>query len=499
MSMNRRKKRLYINDGDGKKHSNPSSPNQRTTTTTTTKLSLTECTIFLGLLYFIQGFPYGFQDKLIPLLLIIKGHSPSTIGFIRLLLLPWLMKPLFAPLIDMTLTTTKWITVSLLGLIIISSYNTIWPDTTVNDDSIDEITWQFIAALFLLNFFSAFQDIAVDAIAVTIYSNHRGIMAGNAGQIVGYKLGAFFGSGILFWIYNIFNWNGLFATLTMIYSIVLFIFHKYSKNLSIIDNNNINQNDQLTTTTMNPLQSKQQQKSPTKFRYRFNESSSNDRLQSSERLNHDNCQQYQMPQITTLIRVYIFIFVYKLGESGSMTIYPIFFAKFIGISSQSLAFWNGTIGILCSIFGSLLASKLSISLLNKLIKLRLLPLCLKLIIIIIVTINHNHGFIEFSTSSSSLFYYISIISLLMIHFIGGIITTMTFTLMMMTCQQQQMSRKSLRVTQYTIMSTIEVFGKLLLSSLSGLIVDTIGFIGAQFIFIILAILPCTVLSSSLSL
>ena len=79
-------------------------------------------------------------------------------------------------------------------------------------------------------------------------------MAGNAGQIVGYKLGAFFGSGILFWIYNIFNWNGLFATLTMIYSIVLFIFHKYSKNLSIIDNNNINQNDQLTTTTMNPAQ-----------------------------------------------------------------------------------------------------------------------------------------------------------------------------------------------------------------------------------------------------
>ena len=72
-----------------------------TATTTIKNLSSTECTIFLGLLYFIQGFPYGFQDKLIPLLLIIKGHSPSTIGFIRLLLLPWLTKALFAPLIDM--------------------------------------------------------------------------------------------------------------------------------------------------------------------------------------------------------------------------------------------------------------------------------------------------------------------------------------------------------------------------------------------------------------
>lgn len=73
--------------------------------------------------------------------------------------------------------------------------------------------------------------------------------------------------------------------------------------------------------------------------------------------------------------------------------------------------------------------------------------------------------------------------------------------MMITCQQQQqqqMSRKSsssssLRATHYTLMSTIEVFGKLLLSSLSGLIVDNIGFIGAQSLFILLAILPCTIL------
>ena len=52
---------------------------------------------------------------------------------------------------------TKWIQISLFGLIMISAYNTIFPDTTVNDDSNGEITWQFIIALFLLNFFSAFQ------------------------------------------------------------------------------------------------------------------------------------------------------------------------------------------------------------------------------------------------------------------------------------------------------------------------------------------------------
>ncbi|KAH9417798.1 Major facilitator super domain-containing protein 3, partial [Dermatophagoides pteronyssinus] len=486
----------------------------KTTTTTAAittlkNLSSTECTIFLGLLYFIQGFPYGFQDKLIPLLLIIKGHSPSTIGFIRLLLLPWLTKALFAPLIDMTLSMTKWIQISLFGLIMISAYNTIFPDTTVNDDSNGEITWQFIIALFLLNFFSAFQDIAVDAIAVTIYSKHRDIMTGNAGQIVGYKLGAFFGSGILFWIYNLFNWNGLFAVLTIIYTIVLFIFQTYSKRLSInsIDNvdDNVDNDDQMTATN------KKRRNQMIKYRNPKAISSLNDQQQKSK-IDKDN---RETTTTLPLISIYIFIFVYKLGESGSMAIYPLFLTKFNTITSQSLAFWNGTIGIICSIFGSLLASRLSISMLNKLIKFRLLPLCLKLIIIIIViSVNHNHhnygnDFIKFSTTtettttetiSSSFLNFVSIISMLLLHFIGGLITTMTFTLMMITCQQQQqqqMSRKSssssLRATHYTLMSTIEVFGKLLLSSLSGLIVDNIGFIGAQSLFILLAILPCTIL------
>lgn len=54
----------------------------------------------LGLLYFVQGLPYGFQDKLVPLVLIARGHSASSVALTRLLLLPWLAKPLLAPLID---------------------------------------------------------------------------------------------------------------------------------------------------------------------------------------------------------------------------------------------------------------------------------------------------------------------------------------------------------------------------------------------------------------
>lgn len=57
-------------------------------------------TASLAVLYFVQGLPYGFQDKLVPLVLIERGHSASSVALTRLLLLPWLAKPLLAPLIE---------------------------------------------------------------------------------------------------------------------------------------------------------------------------------------------------------------------------------------------------------------------------------------------------------------------------------------------------------------------------------------------------------------
>ena len=67
---------------------------------TRTPLSNGQKTLSLGVLYFVQGLPYGFQDKLVPLLLIVRGHSASAVALTRLLLLPWLEKRLLAPLID---------------------------------------------------------------------------------------------------------------------------------------------------------------------------------------------------------------------------------------------------------------------------------------------------------------------------------------------------------------------------------------------------------------
>ena len=46
----------------------------------------------LWILYFVQGLPFGFQSKSLPLLLRERGFSLSQIGYANLLSIPWTLK-----------------------------------------------------------------------------------------------------------------------------------------------------------------------------------------------------------------------------------------------------------------------------------------------------------------------------------------------------------------------------------------------------------------------
>ncbi|KAI2801896.1 Major facilitator super domain-containing protein 3 [Blomia tropicalis] len=377
----------------------------------------------LGVLYFIQGLPYGLQDKFIPLMLIMKGHSHSTVALTRLLLLPWLMKPLFAPLIDtiyvskiyimimigldwigymlitvskfsscqcisqLTLTKVKWVTSCLISLSVISLLNaTLVPEW----DGTNSISTQLIGTLFALNLFSAVQstklsclvtilihsfgkwtnvrsqidgdqigslnvngnhDIAVDAIAINILTNGHEVASGNAAQIVGYKLGALFGSGILFWIYSSFGWTGLFLCLFFVYTTVLIIHLVSQRPLSLEGNNHTNINQK-----SNGLPSKP----------------------------NLNWTRGLSPEIIQLV---LYLLLYKLGESAACTTFPFFLTK-SGVTNHEIAFWNGIIAMLCSILGSTIASQLSLSRLRTVIKLRLLPLFVQLLLVALAELAH---------------------------------------------------------------------------------------------------------------
>ena len=71
----------------------------------------------LSILYFVQGAPYGFQSACLPIILRSQGLSYTALGILKLLFLPWVCKPFYAPLVDRTFNRKWWLqTVSILLL-----------------------------------------------------------------------------------------------------------------------------------------------------------------------------------------------------------------------------------------------------------------------------------------------------------------------------------------------------------------------------------------------
>ena len=161
----------------------------------------------LTFLYFIQGLPYGFQAKFLPILLRSEGISLTSVGLFKFLLAPWLCKALWAPLIDRYKTKRIWLLYSVFGLVITCLFAILISPKQLVLLSI---------VLFSLNFWAATQDIAVDGIAVNLLERDE-LGQGNTVQVVGYKVGSIFGGGVLVLFLDSLGWAGLFAFLALLY------------------------------------------------------------------------------------------------------------------------------------------------------------------------------------------------------------------------------------------------------------------------------------------
>ena len=171
------------------------------------RLKISRSVALLMFLYFIQGLPYGFQARFLPILLRSRGTSLTDLGVYKLLLAPWLCKALWAPLVDHYGTKRRWLLASISGLAGACVLGSLLDQTQI---------MPFAVVLFLLNFFAATQDIAVDALAVAILSREE-LGHGNTAQVVGYKIGSIFGGGVLVWFLDWIGWTGMFLALTALY------------------------------------------------------------------------------------------------------------------------------------------------------------------------------------------------------------------------------------------------------------------------------------------
>jgi len=163
---------------------------------------------FLGL-YIAQSIPMSFFTTVVPVIMRQENYSLESIGLLQLVKLPWIIKFLWAPLIDKkanTLTQYKrWIVASeLFYAVVILSIGFMSLQTNFH---------LIIAFIVIAVIASATQDIATDALAIlTLRKGQRSL--GNAVQSAGGFLGALIGSGLLLLIYNYFGWKVLLIGLS---------------------------------------------------------------------------------------------------------------------------------------------------------------------------------------------------------------------------------------------------------------------------------------------
>ncbi|MEM9539003.1 MAG: MFS transporter [Cyanobacteria bacterium P01_E01_bin.42] len=159
--------------------------------------------ILLGSLYTSQFLPSAFFFRALPIFLRQEGASLQVIGLMGLLTLPWMLKFLWAPLVD-RYSFKKWghykswivVTQSLLAIATISC---------ASIDVTDNVLLLFQVILVIVTL-AATQDIATDALAVGMLAPHeRGW--GNGIQSAGHSMGMMLGGGVMLLVLDRLGWQ----------------------------------------------------------------------------------------------------------------------------------------------------------------------------------------------------------------------------------------------------------------------------------------------------
>ncbi|XP_022100489.1 major facilitator superfamily domain-containing protein 3-like isoform X1 [Acanthaster planci] len=449
----------------------------------------------LLLLYFVQGIPYGFQARFLPIFLRSRGTSLTSLGFFKILLLPWMLKVLWAPFLERYASRQTNLLYSLVAMATVCGFTScISPDQTV----------ALCVAILLLNLSASIQDIAVDAIAIHILTESE-LGAGNTVQVVGYKVGSIIGGGLLIWLLPHTEWSGLFVLLAALYTMTLIIV----MHLHVGDLRECKTDKESDVSNCNSVQSNTDKEPVTRM---------------------DSKIQLVSSLITDVVNsphtkwMMAFALFYKLGEQGAVGMFPLYLIDH-GIPVGEVGILSGVISQGLSIAGSLAGGwmlsnpKLSLKplhLLPYLMKLRLLPLILQTAVIscnysdtsvpfyennegiIFKRQNYEKGTPDMNTETMALILQIKLYKVLrsfssegpcvlamwLLQLIGGAITIATFTLMM---QCSQNAPLCIQATHYTALATLEVMGKLTFMSVAGWLVDMLGYTSMFCLFITLSV------------
>lgn len=393
----------------------------------------------LALLYFVQGAPYGFQTACLPLLLRQTGLSFTSLGAMKLLFLPWVCKPLYAPLLERTRSRHWWLLASLSLL----ASCCLLASLTVGEEQLARLA----AVLLLLNLASAAQDVCVDGLALTILLPSE-LGAGNTIQVVAYKCGAVVSGSLLLWCREVLGWTSMWLVFCLLYVLAT----------------------AMVAVVLPAHKKEEREEEILPFSWNI--------------ILTDLREVLCVPGTPAMV---VFVLFYKLAERGE-SLLPLHLVD-KGVPLSSLALWTGAARSLASVLGSALAGYLvsgrglsPVRILYYSSWARCLPLLVQLCVV------HWWGPSplgqDWSTSDSLLF-TTAVASLCASALTAGLLTTSCFTLMM---ALSRAALPSLQSCHYSLLSTMEVAGKLAFASLSGGLIDTCGLEAVLVLLLLLAVL-----------
>lgn len=371
----------------------------------------------LGALYLVQGLPFGFQAEALPSLMAERGLTLESIGFSSALAAPWMGKALLAPLVDRYGSSRlgrrkSWIlplTALLSATAFVAAFFASSPSLT-----------PLMALIFLMNLFAAMQDIAVDGLAVDLLDSTE-LGAGNAIQVIGYRLGMIASGGLLVWASKYIGWDGLF------YAVSAIAFFGLCAAFSLNE----------------PAPSEAPQE-------KSKHQSILDILRSV----------YAATKLPGGAELLVVIATYKMGESMAEGMWKPFLVKEAGYSPAQLGLWVGTYGAAAAICGSICGGLLA----------RRLPFAWALFIPAFfraLAIAYQWVLVRAGFPGENAVIGVTIAE----HFFAGMITPIMFALMMSRVD------RSIGATHYTFLATIEVLGKAPTRFFSGVIAARYGFPG----------------------
>ncbi|BFY97158.1 hypothetical protein BsWGS_00198 [Bradybaena similaris] len=183
-----------------------SSPVMQNVTRTASQIYAIRLRSFL-LLYFLQGLPYGIQTRFLPFQLRKVGMSLTNLGYFRMTLAPWVLKGLWAPIIDRAGDLRLFVSGSHIVLVILAFIAAHFPPENITVLSV---------VLFLIHLAVAVQDIALDGLLIELLTPSQ-LVAGNMVQVAGYKLGSIVSGGFFGFFAEIAGWDTLFYILALMY------------------------------------------------------------------------------------------------------------------------------------------------------------------------------------------------------------------------------------------------------------------------------------------